>query len=97
MSSDAQPTTSDKVGVYVCYCGGNISDHVDVEAVAERLKSMDGVAVARTDMFMCSDPGQEKIAEDIQSGKVDRIVVASCAPSLHETTFRGAIGRAGLS
>jgi heterodisulfide reductase subunit A2 len=97
MSSDAQPTTSDKVGVYVCYCGGNISDHVDVEAVAERLKSMDGVAVARTDMFMCSDPGQEKIAEDIKSGKVDRVVVASCAPSLHETTFRGAIGRAGLS
>jgi len=97
MSSDAQPTTSDKVGVYVCYCGGNISDHVDVEAVAERLKSMEGVAVARTDMFMCSDPGQEKIAEDIKSGKVDRVVVASCAPSLHETTFRGAIGRAGLS
>lgn len=97
MSFDAQPITSDKVGVYVCYCGGNISDHVDVEAVAKSLKSMEGVAVARTDMFMCSDPGQEKIAQDIKSGKVDRVVVASCAPSLHETTFRGAISRAGLS
>ncbi len=84
-----------KVGVYICYCGGNISDHVDVEEVRNRVEKMPGVAVARTDMFMCSDPGQEKIIEDLKSGKIDRVVVASCAPSLHETTFRDAIKRAG--
>jgi heterodisulfide reductase subunit A len=53
------------------------------------------VGVARTDMFMCSDPGQEMIMKDLKSGTVDRVVVASCAPSLHETTFRSAISRAG--
>jgi len=84
-----------KVGVYICYCGGNISDHVDVEEVRNRVEKMPGVAVARTDMFMCSDPGQEKIIEDLKSGKIDRVVVASCAPSLHEATFRDAIKRAG--
>jgi len=78
-----------KVGVYVCYCGGNISDHVDVEAVARELENQPGVSVTRTNMFMCSDPGQELIMEDIRSGAVDRVVVASCAPSLHEMTFRG--------
>lgn len=91
------PTHNDepKVGVYICYCGGNISDHVDVEEVRERMEKVPGVAVAKTNMFMCSDPGQEQIMEDLKSGAVNRVVVASCAPSLHETTFRAAIARAG--
>ena len=86
-----------KVGVYICYCGGNISDHVDVEEVRNRAEKMPGVTVARTNMFMCSDPGQEMIVEDLKAGKIDRVVVASCAPSLHEATFRGAIERAGAN
>ena len=89
--------TKKRIGVYICYCGGNISDHVDVEAVRNRAEKMPDVAVARTNMFMCSDPGQELIISDLTSGKVDRVVVASCAPSLHETTFRGAIERAGAN
>ncbi len=88
---------AEKVGVYICYCGGNISDHVDVEKVREKMEKMPGVAAARTNMFMCSDTGQELIAEDLRKGIVDRVVVASCAPSLHETTFRGAIARAGVN
>ncbi len=84
-----------KVGVYICYCGGNISDHVDVEKVRDRLEKVPGVAVARTNMFMCSDPGQELIMQDLRDGTVNRVVVASCSPSLHETTFRAAIARAG--
>lgn len=86
---------SDKIGVYICYCGGNISDHVDVEKVRTAAEKFPGVAVARTNSFMCSDPGQELIIEDLKNGVVDRVVVASCAPSLHESTFRSAITRAG--
>ena len=88
-------TDNKKVGVYICYCGGNISDHVDVEEVKKRAEKMPNVVVARTNMFMCSDPGQELIINDLKSGKIDRVVVASCAPSLHEATFRDAIKRAG--
>ncbi len=86
-----------KVGVYICHCGGNISDHVDVEATRERAAKLPGVVEARTNMFMCSDPGQEMIIEDLKSGGVDRVVVASCAPSLHEATFRNALSRAGIN
>lgn len=86
-----------KIGVYVCHCGGNISDHVEIKEVVERAGGLANVTVARDNSFMCSDPGQEMIIEDIKSGKVNRIVVASCAPALHETTFRGAIARAGLN
>ena len=86
---------SEKIGVYICYCGGNISDHVDVEKVREAAEKFPGVAVARTNSFMCSDPGQELIIDDLKNGIVDRVVVASCAPSLHESTFCSAITRAG--
>ena len=98
MSSEPKTEKKEeKVGVYICYCGGNISDHVDVEAVRDRAEKIPGVAVARTNMFMCSDPGQEMIMEDLKNGTVDRVVVASCAPSLHEMTFRNAISRAGAN
>ncbi len=86
-----------KVGVYICHCGGNISDHVDVENLQRRTEKIPGVALARTNMFMCSDPGQELIAEDLKNGLVNRVVVASCAPNLHETTFRKTLSRAGVN
>ncbi|MGI9570897.1 MAG: FAD-dependent oxidoreductase, partial [Desulfobulbia bacterium] len=86
-----------KVGVYVCRCGGNISDHVDVEKVCEEASKIPGVVVARQDMFMCSDPGQDLIIEDLKNGTIDRVVVASCAPDLHEMTFRHAVSRAGAN
>jgi heterodisulfide reductase subunit A len=86
-----------KVGVYICHCGGNISDHVDVHQLAESLQAQPNVTVTHTNMFMCSDPGQELIQQDIKSGKINRVVVASCAPSLHELTFRSAIKRTGMN
>jgi heterodisulfide reductase subunit A len=92
-----EPTPENKVGVYVCYCGGNISDAVDVEKVCDQVRKVQGVVVARSNMFMCSDPGQEMIIEDLKSGAVDRVVVASCSPSLHEATFRQTLVRAGVN
>lgn len=97
MSGKQQENGGPRVGVYICHCGGNISDHVDVERVEELAARLPGVAVARRNSFMCSDPGQDLIVKDIQEGRIDRVVVASCAPALHETTFRGALKRGGLN
>ncbi|MEW6260658.1 MAG: CoB--CoM heterodisulfide reductase iron-sulfur subunit A family protein [Thermodesulfobacteriota bacterium] len=94
-STPKSTSDSPRVGVYICYCGGNISDHVDVEKVRELVQRLPEVSVARTNMFMCSDPGQELILEDLKNGTCDRVVVASCSPSLHEGTFRNTILRAG--
>jgi heterodisulfide reductase subunit A len=86
-----------KVGVYICRCGGNISDVVHVERVAEAARRLPGVATAQVHTFMCSDPGQQLIAEDIGKQGVNRVVVASCTPFLHESTFRGAVSRGGMN
>jgi len=79
-----------KTGVYICHCGVNIAGTVDVKAVAEYAATLPGVTVARDYKYMCSDPGQELLRQDIQDLGLNRIVVASCSPLLHEETFRGA-------
>jgi len=86
-----------KIGVYICHCGGNISDHVDVEAVRRQVEEKFGVTVARTSMFTCSDASQNDMIKDIQEQGLDGMVVASCSPKLHLTTFRNMSTRAGLN
>ncbi len=88
---------AERVGVYVCHCGGNISDVVDVDRVTREAAELDGVSVARHIMFMCSDEGQKAIVDDIQQLGLDRVVVAACTPTLHQTTFRRAVVRGGLN
>jgi heterodisulfide reductase subunit A len=90
-------TDTAKIGVYVCYCGGNISHVVECEKVAKRVARLPDVVVARTDMSLCSDAGQAMIEQDIRELGVNRVVIGACAPSLHEQTFRGTVTRAGLN
>ena len=86
-----------KIGVYVCHCGLNIAGIVDVENVTEYAKSLPNVTVARHYTHMCSEPGQRMIQDDIKSHKLDRIVIATCSPRMHEETFRRAIAETGLN
>jgi heterodisulfide reductase subunit A len=92
-SGNGQP----KIGVYVCHCGTNIAATVDVEAVRSYAEGLPGVAVARAYKYMCSDPGQEMIKEDIRANGLERVVVASCSPTLHEATFRRAVAEGGIN
>src|SRR5512142_1639917 len=89
--------TALKVGIYICHCGLNIASKVDVEAVAAFGKTLPNVAVSRTYKFMCSDPGQQLIHDDITREKLDRVVVASCSPLMHEPTFRKVLKDAGTN
>ncbi|MFX1534025.1 MAG: 4Fe-4S binding protein [Promethearchaeota archaeon] len=86
-----------KIGVYICQCGINIAATVDVERVAEQIKSQPNVAVSRFYKYMCSDPGQKLIKKDIEAFKLDRVVVASCSPRMHEPTFRAVLEETGLN
>jgi heterodisulfide reductase subunit A len=86
-----------RTGVYVCHCGSNIAGIVDVAAVRDFAAGLPGVVVARDHKYMCSDPGQNLIKDDIRNLKLNRIVVASCSPRMHEPTFRNACADAGLN
>ena len=86
-----------KIGVYICWCGTNIAKMVDVEAIAEEIGHLPNVKVSKNYKYMCSDPGQDLIINDIKEHKLNRIVVSACSPRIHELTFRKALENAGLN
>jgi len=89
--------SNQKIGVFICGCGGNISDYVDIEKVRDAIEGDPGVETARTAMFTCSDATQQEIIDVIKEKNLDGIVVASCSPKLHLNTFRAMARRAGLN
>jgi len=86
-----------KIGVYICHCGGNISDYVDVEKVREAIKDEEGVFLAKTTMFACSDSNQKEMVDDIKANHLDSVIVSSCSPKLHLLTFRNVTERGNLN
>ena len=86
-----------RIGVYICHCGVNIAATMDVEQVTEFAATLPGVAVARNYLYMCSDPGQGLIQQDIEEQELNRVVVASCSPRMHEPTFRRLLAASGLN
>lgn len=86
-----------RVGVYVCSCGSNIGGVIDPGAVAEYARSLPDVALARENLFLCGDPGQNAIARDIRDHKLNRVVIAACSVRMHEPTFRACVAGAGLN
>ena len=86
-----------RIGVYICECGVNIAATVDVPAVVEMAARLPNVVVARQHKYTCSEPGQEMIQQDIREMGINRVVVASCTPRMHEPTFQRALQGAGLN
>jgi heterodisulfide reductase subunit A len=94
-SESGQPPK--RIGVFVCHCGGNISDYVDVQRVAQEIAGENGVVVSKNHMFTCSDAAQQDMIEDIRKQGLEALVIASCSPKLHMLTFRTMAERAGMN
>jgi len=94
---ETKPDDIIRIGVYVCQCGSNIAGVIDCTAVAEYAEKLPGVVICRPQGYTCSEPGQNQIKNDIHEFGINRVVVASCSPRLHETTFRQCVGEAGLN
>ena len=93
----ADKVTLPRIGVYICWCGTNIAKIVDVEAVVRFASGLPNVVLSKSYKYMCSNPVQEMITQDIREHKLDRVVVAACSPNMHERTFRSALRSAGLN
>jgi len=86
-----------RIGVYICHCGTNIADTVDVQQTTKFARGLDGVAISKDLMYACSGPSQQEIMMDIREQKLDRVVIAACTPRMHEPTFRAVLEQAGLN
>jgi len=86
-----------RIGVFVCDCGLNIAGSVDCEEVRKSAEELPGVVVSVRNKYTCADPGQEEIKRHIREHGLNRVVVASCTPRMHEPTFRNCVAEAGLN
>ena len=93
----SKPTQDPRIGVYVCHCGLNIAQSVDCKHVAESVEQEEGVVISKDIVYACSEPGQQQIKQDIIDNGLDRVVIASCSPRLHEATFKKMIDSVGLN
>jgi heterodisulfide reductase subunit A len=93
----SKPTQEPRIGVYVCHCGLNIAQSVDCKRVCARVENEEGVVVTKDIVYACSEPGQQQIKQDIIDNGLDRVVIASCSPRLHEPTFKKMIDSVGLN
>lgn len=95
MSSPQPKPEEARIGVYVCHCGLNIAGSVNCEEVAKYASTLPHVVLTKDNLYTCSNQGQELIKKDIKEHKLNRVVVASCSPRLHEPTFRRACEEVG--
>jgi heterodisulfide reductase subunit A len=86
-----------RIGVFICQCGTNIASMVYVKRVVDMAKRLSGVVHAEDLHYTCSDLGQSAIKKAIEEHNLDRIVVSSCSPRMHEVTFQRCIESAGLN
>jgi heterodisulfide reductase subunit A len=91
------PKEAPRIGIYICHCGINIKLVLNVEDVMRYVATVPNVALVRHYIFMCSDPGQNLIKEDLRAGRVNRVIVAACSPRMHEPTFRKTVTSEGLN
>lgn len=91
------PKDNLRIGVFVCDCGLNIAGSLDTEAVREYAETLPDVVAAIGNRYTCADPGQQEIKKEIVEHNLNRVVVASCSPRLHEPTFRNCVSEAGLN
>ncbi|MHA1481170.1 MAG: 4Fe-4S binding protein [Candidatus Thorarchaeota archaeon] len=86
-----------RIGIFPCKCGKNIGAVVDIDALAEFSKTLPSVVFVQVNQYTCADPGQKEIQEAIKEHNLNRVIVASCSPTMHEETFRKAVKGAGLN
>ncbi len=86
-----------RIGVYICHCGLNIAEVMNVDDIVKYTASLPNVIIAQDYRYVCSDPGQMLIKNDVEEYDLDRVVVASCSPRMHESTFRKVLEEADLN
>ena len=86
-----------RIGVFVCECGGNISDVVDVDSVVREASKWEGVVVSKKERYLCSKPGVDRIKKTVKSKKLDRVVLACCTPTMHRKMFEENLSDVGIN
>ncbi|MHA1277254.1 MAG: hydrogenase iron-sulfur subunit [Candidatus Helarchaeota archaeon] len=87
----------DRIGVFICQCGKNIAEVIELDAVIEEVKTWDNVITVNSNKFMCSLPGQNLLKKMILEHSLNKIVIAACSLRVHKKMFMTALENARLN
>jgi len=79
-----------KIGVFLCHCGDNIAEIVNIKKLKKDL-SENKELVVKDHLFLCSESGQNMILKTLKNENIDRVVIASCSPKHHWDIFKKCI------
>lgn len=85
------------IGVYVCECGPNIPERIDIDEVLEAVSPIENVKVAKRYKLLCAADGQKFLKDEIEKEELTHLVLAACSPKEHEKTFAAVCESAGLN
>ncbi len=88
---------AERIGVYICECGPNIKDAMDIDEVVKFAQGLENVVLAKPFGLLCSEEGKAVISSEIKRQNLTRVVFAACSPKEHEITFKGILRNAGLN
>jgi heterodisulfide reductase subunit A len=88
---------AERIGIYVCECGPNIKDAMDIDEVVKFAQGLENVVLAKPFGLLCSEEGKAVISSEIKKQNLTRVVFAACSPKEHEITFKGILRNAGLN
>jgi len=86
-----------RLGVFICECGANIADKVDIDKVIVAVSPLKDVEVAERHKLLCSEGGKQFLKQSIEEHGLTHVVVAACSPKQHELTFMNVCEQAGLN
>jgi len=88
---------AERIGVYVCECGPNVKDAMDLDEVVRFAQGLENVVLAKPFGLLCSEEGKKLVGNDIKEHNLTRVVIAACSPKEHEHTFKEALKNGGLN
>jgi heterodisulfide reductase subunit A len=86
-----------KIGLYLCECGPNIAEAIDLDRIGAEIEKNGKVAGVERFKLLCSEDGKRFVVESIKERGYERVVIAACSPKQHQATFEQVVANAGLN
>ena len=86
-----------KIALFLCGCSTNISNFVNLDAIAEWARKREDIDVIEIHNLLCSPAGKEFFKKVVARDKPENVIIAACSPHQHEVTFNDLAEEAGLN
>jgi len=85
------------IAVYLCSCRGEIGRHIDLQSIADELKTHPGVVAVGIHDALCSRDGQKYLKDETKGKRFERVAVGACSPNIQGLIVSRSLEEEGLN